>query len=135
MSFGSAASAAAVNAVFATGHDTSKSRAACTTVRPRSATASPTEVRSRDVNPDRGGIDGSASVNVLHRHCSLTHRHRRLVQVRPVRRPATGRSRGRVRTQECGRPDRTPQSGQHRACSSQVTGASIGTHPSSPMTG
>lgn len=44
VSFGSAA--AAVNAVFATGHDTSKSRAACTTVRLRSATASPTEVRS-----------------------------------------------------------------------------------------
>jgi hypothetical protein len=31
VSIGSAASAAAVNAVFATGHDTSKSHAACTT--------------------------------------------------------------------------------------------------------
>lgn len=112
VSFGSAA--AAVNAVFATGHDTSKSRAACTTVRPRSVADSPTEVRSRDVNRDRGGIDGSASVDVLRRHCSLTHRHRRSVQVGPVHRPATCRSRGRVRTQECGRPDRTPQSGRHR---------------------
>jgi hypothetical protein len=55
------------------------------------------------------------------------------LHISSVRRPATGRSRGLVVTQECGCSERMPQSGQHLACSSTVTRASIG-FPSSPVT-
>ncbi|MDN3357783.1 hypothetical protein [Actinomadura sp. DC4] len=79
-SFGSAA--AVVNAVFTTGHGISNSRAACHHRPSAVGDRFPGRVRNRD----RDGIDGSASVNVLRRHCSLTHCHRRQVQVR--RRPA-----------------------------------------------
>lgn len=62
------------------------------------------------------------------------HFQRRSVHVRFVPRPATGRSRGLVRTHPCGCSDRTPQPGQRCACSSAVTSASIGLSSSSTPT-
>jgi hypothetical protein len=122
---GNAAAACAVNAACTIGQETSWSRADWITVRPRSATAVPADSRSLHVSRERGGIWGSDSVNVRRAQSGRQHFQRRLVHVRSVRRPATGRSRGLVRTQPCGCSDRKPQPGQHRACSSAVTRASI----------
>ena len=93
---------------------------------PRSATAVPTASRSLPVSRDLGGICGIDSVNVVLPHSGFPHRQRRLVQVNMVRRPAIGRSLGRVSTHECGCAERTPQPGQHRAPSAAVTNASSG---------
>jgi hypothetical protein len=108
------------------GQETSYSRAAWSTVRPWSATAAPIATLARAVIRWRGGICGTDSVNVARGHAGLRHRQRRLVQVNRVGRPATGRSRGRVRTQECGCREICPQPGQQRALWAAVTSASIG---------
>lgn len=67
MTAGSAAFAAAVNAAFAIGQDTSKSRAACTMVRPSSTTADPIAARDLAVSRWRGGIDGKAHARIRRR--------------------------------------------------------------------
>jgi hypothetical protein len=131
---GSALTAYAANALFATGQEISWSREDWMTVRPRSATAAPADSRSRQVSLVRAGICGRASVKVLRGHSVVWQRQRRLFHVSSVHLPATGRSRGLVLTQECGSVERTPQSGQHLACSSVVTRASIGLSSSSSRT-
>lgn len=125
--------ACAANAACAIGQETWWSRADWITVRPRSETPAPADSRSRQVSLARDGICGSASVKVLRGQTASWQRQRRLFHISSVRRPATGRSRGLVVTQECGRSERMPQSGQHLACSSTVTRASIG-FPSLPVT-
>jgi hypothetical protein len=97
---GNAFLACAANAACAIGQEISWSRADWITVRPRSATAAPADSLSRPVSLARAGICGSASVNVLRGQAAWRQRHRRLFHVSSVRRPATGRSRGRVVTQE-----------------------------------
>jgi hypothetical protein len=114
----------------AIGQEISWSRADWRTVWPRSATAAPADSRSRQVRRVRAGICGRASVKVARGHSGVWQRQRRLVHVNAVRRPATGRSRGFVDTQDCGRCDRMPQSGIRLSSSSRRTEATA--TPSSP---
>jgi hypothetical protein len=110
------------------------SRAAWITVRPWSATAAPIEARSRPVSRARGGICGTDSVNVARSQASLRQRQRRFVQISAVWRPATGRSRGRVRTHECGCCEYCPHPGQHRPSPAAVTSAIKGLRSASSRT-
>lgn len=103
------------NAACATGQDMPCHRAASATVQPRSATSAPASSRSRAVIRHRGGTCGADSVNVLRSHSPRTHFHRRFSQhTRTWSRPLR-RSRGRVSTYSCTRPERVPQSGHDAA--------------------
>jgi hypothetical protein len=95
-----------MNAAFTVGQDGSLSRADCSTVRPVSATAAPAEVRSLVVRRERGGIDGSDSVNDRRPHTGFRQAQRCFVHLSNGARPASGTSRGRVVTSRSERDDR-----------------------------
>ena len=84
-------------------------------MQPRSATSVASRSRSREVSRQRGGIAGSDSVNVLRAHSWVTHFHRRLHQATMISSKPRRRSRGRLSTYSCTRPETAPQSGHDAA--------------------
>ncbi|SCG67103.1 hypothetical protein GA0070560_12473, partial [Micromonospora halophytica] len=112
-SAGSTAVAWVVNAAATIGHEMPWSRAACTIVRPASATAAPAACRNRVVSRERAGTWATCSVNDLRGQAGVGQNQRRLRQRSRTGRPATGRSRGRVVAHCFTRTARCPHPGQH----------------------
>jgi hypothetical protein len=124
----------AVNAAATTGQEMPWSRAACTIVRPASATAAPAACRDRVVSLDRAGTWATCSVNDLRGQPAVGQYQRRFRQRSRTGRPPTGRSRGRVVVHCFTRSARCPHSGQHRACSQPVDSSTTGTPEASSST-
>ena len=111
----STGSAAAANALCATGHDTPACRAASAGVIPRSLTSVPACSRSRAVSRHRGGTCGTHSVNVLRPQPGSSHFQRHLTHHTATWSPARRTSRGRASTVSWRRAETIPQSGHAAA--------------------